>query len=1242
MQIYNLITTPQYRKASKKRVTQPTFRALDIPPENELLDAIRKNKLNPSVVDKETGKTLFYILVEQNLSTAINFICAKPQLCRDVINIPYEGKTPLDIAQDMRMANMLQARNAKHYADLTDEEKGGGKYESPLTPNPSPSRGEGEITPSQKQESTKEPVKQNQEGKSGARKEDAKVAAARLNIGQVDVKPRKYANLNDTIEKKEAYRIWKEIADKCNFENGCENDIEKGIEKGCEFSAKLLIFRQQHPSEGKVLMKGVTDGAVDEDTGKTIFHTWADSNVLGAVASIVHNPNVSPEAIKKLAEIKYQGKTVLETVKEPTMYTHIHDAVRKAENEIQNTKNVDYFDAFEEVEGVGVNTGVNTEQEHALTELPQNSSTELAEVKEVPSPVQTDTLSHPIDVVGEGNSIAKQEDYEEVITTNEVIANEKKRKVTELPDSYKNYPIMELKPEDPVSIDDIIGLENIKREFKENVITPLNEQGVNVTLKANNVDIPNGILLSSVADAVSVVKATASETGMPILQVMDLETLKPMMKDIEKHYKEKGVKTIILIQGFDKFFNDQNSALAERNFRLVMNECGKKGALLIATTDDKENVCKSFKKSGLLDKILEVQKPTLEDRKTYLLQYFGDKHLFRELKNDNTINELAELMDGFNYADIDRVLDESARTAVSNSNDNVSRELALTELKEFTAERGMTPVDKNNITGQYDTVMKRVPVTEDEPKSLDDIGGMPEIKAMLRKMYVEPMKKYDLLRAELGNAAIPDGAIFYGPAGNGKTLTAKTLARELGLPYYETKLSDIATSYVHEESKAIRKLAQQLRDKYKATGEMSVWFLDEFDSLGSEREGAAQHNKELVDTLLQEFNNPSEMGYILIAATNDISNVDSALKRRGRLGNWIPFHNPILAERADVIKMTLAKTGFTKELSENQEYVNKLAKEFDGSSMSDIVNVLNDAKRMKILEDKDFDEAIKIALDINTKRQMAEFCNKAGLNAHTYGANAFQTLDELGGMEEVKKQLEENIIDVWDPEVRKIFKENKIDLPGGVILEGPPGTGKTTIIETLARQMDVPLYKMDYSKMHDSSFIHAIARNVSEIFEKLKLQSKIIKKPVMLFFDEAEKFFPRTAREKHELEEVNTYKELMNNASENGIILTGATNHIDMVNQEIVGNPRRMGTVIHVDNPDEEGRKNLFEKLRDNKPILASVLTAGVIAELVALSDGLSIGKITDTLNKLVSQSIRHKQGVNEQAVIDAFKKVIK
>ena len=120
---------------------------------------------------------------------------------------------------------------------------------------------------------------------------------------------------------------------------------------------------------------------------------------------------------------------------------------------------------------------------------------------------------------------------------------------------------------------------------------------------------------------------------------------------------------------------------------------------------------------------------------------------------------------------------------------------------------------------------------------------------------------------------------------------------------------------------------------------------------------------------------------------------------------------------------------------------------------------------------------------------MGEFCGKAGLSPHTYSANAFHTLNELGGMDEVKKELEDNVVNVWKPEVIKMFKENKIDLPGGVILEGPPGTGKTTIIETLAREMDVPLFKMDYSKMSDSSYIHSISRHVAEIFEKLNMKN---------------------------------------------------------------------------------------------------------------------------------------------------------
>ena len=1220
---YNILKTGNYHSNPKY---QPSFKAQTLPPEDEILDAIRKNKIEPAAVEQKTGKTLFFNLVENDYTTAITHLLSKPNLIKDAINRPVEGKTPLDVSQSHRMSNLLLARNAKHFSDLTEEERG--QYK-PLTPNPSPASEEWNSTVSKaapeaetKEENQQVDTKQNKtqtvkkEEITEPKKEDAKVVAAKLNIGTVDVKPGKYAHLNDTKEKKEAYKIWKEIVD----------IHDKNQDKRYDVSSIIANANKK----AEMLINGVAKGAVEEDTGMPILFSWVEKDVLGGTLAVLNRLSIEQE--NALLQKKYKGKTLLEYATEPTMNNHVkrllnikgkdanaadinlntETADSISSKEVKNNKNresvpsesktkPDYFDAFEELEDEKVN------------------ETDI---------VKSDAKS----------DISVKEDYEEDISTQESKKQRRERKVFTPPESYKNYSVLTLKDGDPIDMDDIIGLENIKREISENVITPLNEQGVNVTLKANNVDIPNGILLASVADALSVVKATSSQTGMPVLQVMNLEELGPMMKDVEKNYKDTGVKTIILIQGLDKFFGEQSSALAERNFRLLMNKCGEKGALLVATTDNKDNVCKSFKKSGLLDKILEVQKPTLEDRKTYITQYFGDKFLFSDLKNDKTVSEFAELMDGFTYDDINRVLDEAARTTVSNSNDKVSTEIVQNELKEFTAERGLTPVDKNNITGQYDTEMKRIPVTEYEPKTLDDLGGMPEIKDRLRKLYIQPFRKLEMLRKELGNAAIPDGAIFYGPAGNGKTLTAKTLARELGLPYYETKLSDIATSYVHEESKAIRKLAKQLNDKYEATGEMSVWFLDEFDSLGSERNGAAQHNKEVVDTLLQEFNNPSSRGYILIAATNDISNVDSALKRRGRLGNWIPFHNPDMEERADVIRKELLKTAATKELAENKEYVEKLAKEFDGNSMSNIVSVLNDAKRMRILEDKDFNEAVSIALDLNTKREMAEFCNKAGLKPHVYSANAFNTLDELGGMDEIRQQLEENIIDIWRPEVRQTFIDNKIDLPGGVMLEGPPGTGKTTILETLARQMDIPLFKMNYSQ-EGNEYIHGVSRNVTDIFERLKLQSKIIKKPVMLLFDEAEKFFPRHA-DRHQIEEVNTYKELMNNASQNGIILVGATNHIDLVNQEIVGNPRRMGTVIHVGDPDDKGRESLFEKMRDNKPILSAVLTSAVIAELVALTDGLSIGKITDTINKLISQSIRHRKAMNGDMLLDAFKKV--
>ncbi len=873
--------------------------------------------------------------------------------------------------------------------------------------------------------------------------------------------------------------------------------------------------------------------------------------------------------------------------------------------------------------------------------IPAAKETKPEVREEIKKPVETPPVIH-----NEEQQVDYFDSFEEVEETPEVStdeqANEKPaEKEKSMPGSFNNYNPLVVKPNDPKSLDDIIGLDNVKQELRENIIIPLNDSRANVTLKANDIDIPNGILLNSFDNPLDLVKAISSEANMPVLQLFEPNGFAPMLHDIQNHYKESGNKTIVLAQGFDKFFKGHSNPLEEYNFKLALENCAEKGILFVATSFDKNEICNDFIDSGILDKVLEIKKPELDDRIEYLEKNFKDKHLYSEINNEENIKTIAELTEGFSFQNIKQILDESARTAISDNKSTVSLEQIKQELEAYSRDAGIAPINDFNKTAMYDTPeFSRVPVTENEPMKLDELGGMPEVKEMLNNLYIKPMKNLELLTEELGFSAIPDGAIFYGPAGNGKTLTAKTLARELKLPFYETKLSDIGTSYVHEEGKAIKKLAKQLDDKFKATGERSVWFLDEFDSMGSERTDASQHNKELTDALLQEFNNPQERGFILIVATNDINGIDSALKRRGRLGNWIPFSNPDFDERADLISKELRKSKYTSEMSKQSDVINYLAKEFEGSSNSSIVSVLTDAKRMSILENQDFISSIKACLDIHTKREMAEFCNKAGLKPHQYNDWDFKTLDELGGMSDVKQALTENVIDIWNPQIRQALIANKRKLPGGVILEGPPGTGKTTIIETLARQMGVPLYKMNYSQK-GNEYIHGVARNVTDIFNRLALEAKIIKKPVMLFFDEAEKFFPRFA-ERHQIEEVNTYKELMNTASHNHIILVGATNHIDKVNQEIIGNPRRMGTVIHCGNPNDEDRINLFTTLLTGLPILAAPFTQEMINELAFISKGLSIGEISDYVDKTITQAVKKKENITFEKMMSVFKSKVK
>jgi len=1065
-----LINLNPYLRMSFKAQQKFGGRDAPLPEEMEIINAFRQGTLTPESVDPKTGETVFYMLVKNEYFYAINYLTAGKKLSTELVNIPVNNTTSLDIARSDEMRQLLLQRGALKYDELP---------------------------------------------------RDAREIAAKMYMSNPIIKTRPEPKIQS-----------KDEPPKTNKQE-----------------PKIINYEDDPEGVSKV--------------------------VIEATAALL------ADAVRPKEDVAVPAKKV------------------------ENTPKVDYFNSFEEIpDEPAVVDVVDVEQEDVIPE--DETALTVPEVMSATVSTQKSTLNS---------------EEEKVVETKK------------LPSALQQYRLLEIKPDDPTSLEQIIGYNDVKQELGDNIVTPIVSQTAAEALKANKIDLPNGILLDQVDNSVDLVKAIAYETSSPVLLLSSMGEFGAMLNDIEAVYKKDGTRTIVLAQGFDKLFDTTAPASVQNKFRLQLKNCNEKGVIFIATTNDKDAICKDFLKSGIIDKVIEMKNPTVESRAIFLEQYFREKQLFNSLHNKEDVKEFAELTEAFTWADIDRVLEEAARVTVSNNKTQVEAETLREELKSFAKERGITPVDKWNKTAMYDTPeFKRVPVVEGEMMTLDELGGMPEVKQMLKDLYIEPMKNLDKLRAVLGPAAMPDGAIFWGGPGNGKTLTAKVLARELGLPFYETKLSQVGTSLVHETSKNLKTQADQLARKFRETGEMSVWFLDEFEALGGDRQtGSSRHDKEVTDTLLQEFNNPSQRGCIIIAATNDIESVDPALKRRGRLGNWIEFSNPNADERKDTIRKELAKAEFTREMSTNEDILNKLVKEFDGNSQSNIVSSINDAKRLAILKGMDFVEAVKLAIDNNTKREMAEFCNKAGLKQHEYGDADFKSFDELGGMDDIKQALQENVIDIWNPEIRQALLANKRSLPGGVILEGPAGTGKTTIIETLAREMDIPLFKMNYSQ-EGNEYIHGVSRNVTDIFNRLALQSKIIKKPVMLFFDEAEKFFPRHA-ERHQVEEVNTYKELMNTAAAAGIILVAATNHIDQVNQEITGNPRRMGTVIHVGYPDLENRKSLFGKLLANLPIIHGDITQEIIAEYAELTDGLSIGKIVDMVDKAITQAVKTKINITPESL---------
>ncbi|MFT4876854.1 MAG: ATP-dependent metalloprotease FtsH, partial [Bacteroidia bacterium] len=238
-----------------------------------------------------------------------------------------------------------------------------------------------------------------------------------------------------------------------------------------------------------------------------------------------------------------------------------------------------------------------------------------------------------------------------------------------------------------------------------------------------------------------------------------------------------------------------------------------------------------------------------------------------------------------------------------------------------------------------------------------DVAGLEGAKEEVMEIvdFLKNPKKY----TDLGGK-IPKGALLVGPPGTGKTLLAKAVAGEADVPFFSLSGSDFVEMFVGVGASRVRDLFKQAKEKAPC-----IIFIDEIDAIGRARgknamQGGNDERENTLNQLLTEMDGfGTDTGVIMLAATNRVDILDSALLRAGRFDRQIYADMPDLNERREIFEVHLKPIKVEKNLD-----IDFLARQTPGFSGADIANMCNEAALIaarydkKQVEKKDFLDAV--------------------------------------------------------------------------------------------------------------------------------------------------------------------------------------------------------------------------------------------------------------------------------------------